>query len=71
MDDAGSKKVPEVVLTFWIIKIAATILGETGGDTLSMSFHLGYAVSSFIFMAVFIAAIAVQLRARAFYPWIY
>jgi len=71
MDDAHAKKVPEVVLTFWIIKIAATTLGETGGDTLSMSLHLGYAVSSLVFMAVFIAAIALQLRARAFHPGIY
>lgn len=68
---ARSMKVPEVVLGFWVIKIAATTLGETGGDTLSMSFKLGYAESSLIFMAVFVAAIAVQLRARAFHPWIY
>jgi len=69
--NARSMKVPEVVLGFWIIKIAATTLGETGGDTLSMSFNLGYAESSFIFMALFIIAIAVQLRAKTFHPWIY
>jgi len=64
-------KVPEVVLGFWIVKIAATTLGETGGDTLSMSLKLGYAESSFIFLGLFIVAIAVQLKARAFHPWIY
>ena len=68
---ARSKKVPEVVLTFWIIKIAATTLGETGGDTLSMSLNFGYAISSCVFMVLFIAAITLQLRAKAFHPWIY
>jgi len=71
VNSARLKKVPEVVLAFWVIKIAATTLGETGGDTFSMSFHLGYAVSSLIFMAVFIAAVMAQLRAKAFHPWIY
>jgi len=71
VNSARLKKVPEVVLAFWVIKVAATTLGETGGDTFSMSFHLGYAVSSLIFMAVFIAAIMAQLRAKAFHPWIY
>jgi uncharacterized membrane-anchored protein len=64
-------KVPEVALGFWVIKIAATTLGETGGDTLSMSFRLGYAESSFIFLGIFLIAIAVQLKAKAFHPWIY
>jgi uncharacterized membrane-anchored protein len=68
---ARSMKVPEVVLGFWVVKIAATTLGETGGDTLSMSLKLGYAESSFIFLGLFIIAIIVQLRARAFHPWIY
>jgi uncharacterized membrane-anchored protein len=66
-----SSKVPEVVLTFWVIKIAATTLGETGGDTLSMSMNLGYALSSFIFFAVFLVFVAAQLRAKAFHPWLY
>ena len=68
---ARSMKVPDVALGFWVIKIAATTLGETGGDTLSMILKLGYAESSLIFMALFIVAIAVQLKARAFHPWIY
>lgn len=64
-------KVPEVALLFWIIKIAATTLGETGGDALSMSMNLGYLVSTGIFAAVFVVAIVAQMRARAFHPWVY
>jgi uncharacterized membrane-anchored protein len=64
-------KVPEVVLTFWIIKILATTLGETAGDELSMSLNLGYAVSSFIFIGIFLVAVAAQIRAKAFHPFLY
>jgi uncharacterized membrane-anchored protein len=64
-------KVPEVVLGFWIIKILATTLGETAGDELSMSLNLGYAVSSFIFIAIFLVAVAAQMRAKAFHPLLY
>lgn len=64
-------KVPEVTLLFWIIKIAATTLGETGGDALSMSMNLGYLVSTGIFAAVFIVAVFAQMKARNFHPWIY
>ena len=46
-------KVPEVALVFWVIKIAAITLGETGGDTLSMSLNLGYAVSTLSFLVPF------------------
>jgi uncharacterized membrane-anchored protein len=49
---ATLSKVPEVTLTFWIIKVIATTLGETGGDTLSMSVKPGYAVSSIIFIGI-------------------
>ena len=70
--DGGSlSKLPEVTLLFWIIKIAATTLGETGGDALSMSMNLGYLVSTGIFAAVFAVAVAVQIRARDFHPWLY
>ncbi len=68
---ARSAKVPQIVFSFWIIKIAATTLGETGGDTLSMSFNLGYAESSLIFAVLFIAAVTAQIRARSFHPWLY
>jgi len=56
-------KVPEVTLVFWIIKIIATTLGETGGDAVSMSMNLGYAVSSFIFIGIFVAAVIAQIVA--------
>ena len=64
-------KVPEVTLVFWIIKIAATTLGETGGDTVSMSMNLGYLVGSAIFAAIFIVAVAAQIRAKRFHAWLY
>jgi uncharacterized membrane-anchored protein len=64
-------KVPEVTLVFWIIKILATTLGETGGDALSMSMHLGYLDSTFIFAVVFLVAVAAQIRAKQFHPMIY
>src|SRR5436190_5187187 len=61
-------KVPEVTLIFWIIKIAATTLGETGGDAVSMSMNLGYLVATGIFAAIFIMAVAAQIFARQFHP---
>lgn len=67
----SSSKVPEVTLAFWVIKIAATTLGETGGDALSMSLNLGYALSSVIFIAVFVAAVAAQISAKSFHPFLY
>lgn len=64
-------KVPEVTLVFWIIKILATTLGETGGDAVSMSMDLGYLVSTGIFAALFIVAVGVQVAAKKFHPVIY
>lgn len=64
-------KVPEVTLVFWIIKIAATTLGETGGDAVSMSMNLGYLVATAIFAAIFLAAVAAQIRSRRFHPLLY
>lgn len=64
-------KVPEVTLGFWLIKIAATTLGETGGDAVSMSMQLGYAVGTAIFAAVFLAAVVAQIRAKRFQPVLY
>lgn len=64
-------KVPAVTLLFWIIKIIATTLGETGGDALSMSMNLGYLVSTAIFGVVFIVAVAAQIKARQFHPSLY
>ncbi len=64
-------KVPEVTLGFWIIKIAATTLGETGGDTVSMSMNLGYLVGTGIFAAVFVIAVIAQISAKRFHPFLY
>ena len=64
-------KVPEVTLVFWIIKIAATTLGETGGDAVSMSMNLGYLVATAIFAAIFLIAVVAQIRAKGFLPFLY
>jgi len=64
-------KVPEVTLGFWLIKIAATTLGETGGDAVSMSMNLGYLISTGIFALIFVAAVVAQVRAKAFHPLLY
>lgn len=64
-------KVPEVTLIFWIIKILATTLGETGGDSVSMSMNLGYLVSTAIFAVIFVAFVVVQVTAKRFHPIIY
>ena len=60
-------KVPELTLLFWVIKVAATTLGETAGDAVTMSMNLGYLVGSIIFLAIFIAAVAAQIRASRFH----
>ncbi|WP_442267844.1 COG4705 family protein [Sulfuriferula thiophila] len=64
-------KVPEVTLIFWIIKILATTLGETGGDAVSMSMHLGYLIGTGIFAAIFMVAVIAQITAKQFHPVIY
>lgn len=64
-------KVPAVTLGFWIIKILATTLGETGGDAASMTWNFGYLLSSFIFLGLLLVLIWVQVRAKSFNPWLY
>ncbi len=64
-------KVPEVTLMFWVVKIAATTLGETGGDAVSMSMNLGYLVGTAIFAVIFAIAVTAQIRAKAFHPMLY
>ena len=71
MTPVERSKVPEVALIFWIIKILATTLGETGGDAVSMSMNLGYATSSLIFIGIFIVAVIAQIAAKAFHPFLY
>jgi uncharacterized membrane-anchored protein len=64
-------KVPQVTLVFWIIKVFATTLGETGGDAVSMSMNLGYLIGTGIFAVIFIVAVLVQIFAKKFHPVIY
>jgi uncharacterized membrane-anchored protein len=64
-------KVPEATLIFWLIKVLATTLGETGGDAVSMSMNLGYALSSLLFIGLFFVAVAVQISAKSFHPLLY
>jgi uncharacterized membrane-anchored protein len=69
--EATQSKVPEVTLVFWIIKIAATTLGETGGDTVTMTLNWGYLVGSAIFFFALIALVAWQIAAKRFHPFLY
>lgn len=64
-------KVPQVTLAFWIVKIFATTVGETGGDALSMTLNLGYVVSTLIFLAFFGATLAAQLKSTRYHPLYY
>lgn len=70
-DAAALAKVPEVTLGFWVIKIAATTLGETGGDAVSMSMQLGYLEATAIFALLFALCVSAQIRARRFRPFLY
>ncbi|WP_242108249.1 COG4705 family protein [Luteimonas aquatica] len=62
----GAAKVPAVTLGFWVIKIVATTLGETGGDSVSMALGLGYLVSTAIFMAIFLVAVNAQIATTSY-----
>jgi uncharacterized membrane-anchored protein len=64
-------KLPAVTFAFWIIKIAATTLGETGGDAVSMSMNLGYAAGTAIFAVLFLIALSAQIAAKTYRPFIY
>ncbi|HEX3431217.1 MAG TPA: hypothetical protein VHT03_10050 [Rhizomicrobium sp.] len=78
-NDTALSKVPAVTLGFWIIKILATTLGETGGDSVTMSWlhadknaqNGGYLIGTAIFLVIFVAAVVAQMLARKFNPWIY
>jgi uncharacterized membrane-anchored protein len=70
-DEKHFGKVPEVALTFWLIKIAATTLGETGGDAVSMSLNLGYLLSTGIFAVLFLIFVFAQIKAKQFHPFLY
>jgi len=64
-------KVPEVTLAFWIIKIAATTLGETGGDSVTMTLNWGYLVGTAIFVGLLVVLVAAQILAKGFHPLLY
>src|ERR1700676_658222 len=64
-------KVPEVTLGFWIIKIAATTLGETAGDAVTMTLNLGYLVGTAIFASLLVVAVTAQITAKRFQPFLY
>jgi uncharacterized membrane-anchored protein len=78
-DDEALSKVPEVTLGFWVIKILATTLGETGGDSVTMTWlhadvhphNGGYLIGTGIFVVVFVAAVIAQILVKKFNPWIY
>lgn len=67
----SASKIPQVTMGFWIVKILATTLGETGGDAVTMSMNLGYLVGTAIFAAIFAAAVAAQMAAKRFHPLLY
>ncbi len=69
--EQGASKVPEITLVFWIIKIAATTLGETGGDSVTMTLGWGYLAGTAIFLALLAVLIAMQVAARKFHPFLY
>src|SRR5690348_14941886 len=64
-------KVPEVTLIFWIIKIAATTLGETGGDSVTMTLNWGYLAGTLLFLGVLVALVIAQIAAKKFHPSLY
>lgn len=68
---AQLSKVPEITLMFWVVKVAATTLGETAGDAVSMSMNLGYLAGTAIFAVVFLVAVVAQIRATRFHPLLY
>src|SRR5215217_7712225 len=78
--DVITTKVPQVTLAFWVVKILATTLGETGGDAVTISWHdettteakgTGYLIGTGIFGVIFIVAVLVQFRAKKFHPFLY
>jgi uncharacterized membrane-anchored protein len=69
--DRYATKVPEVTLIFWIIKIAATTLGETGGDSVTMTLNWGYLAGTAIFFSLLVVLVIVQIAAKRFHPFLY
>jgi uncharacterized membrane-anchored protein len=69
--EIGLSKVPEVTFGFWIIKIAATTLGETGGDSVTMTLNWGYLTGMAIFLSALVVLVAIQIVAKKFHPFLY
>lgn len=69
--DRTTTKVPEVTLVFWIIKIAATTLGETGGDTVTMTLNWGYLLGTALFLSLLVAFVLLQIAVKRFHPFLY
>src|SRR6202044_4120770 len=66
-----ASKVPEVTIVFWIIKIAATTLGETGGDTVTMTLNWGYLAGTALFLSLLVVLVVLQIAAKKFHPLLY
>lgn len=69
--EAWLSKVPQATAVFWLVKILATTVGETGGDALSMTLKLGYAVATLVFVVFFVVTLAIQVRSRSYHPAAY
>jgi uncharacterized membrane-anchored protein len=69
--DQALRKLPHITLVFWVLKIAATTLGETGGDLLAQTLKVGYLASTGVFFALFLVSVFFQLRAHRFHPALY
>ncbi|HTL11391.1 MAG TPA: hypothetical protein VL588_02820, partial [Bdellovibrionota bacterium] len=67
----SADKLPQITAAFWVMKVAATTLGETGGDWLSMTMKLGYLASTIIFFSLFLIALGSQLAAKKHHPFLY
>src|ERR1700732_4479194 len=71
IDRTRTSKVPAVTLSFWVIKIAATTLGETAGDTITMTLNWGYLDGTALFFAALVVLVGLQIIARRFHPFLY
>src|SRR6201997_5639516 len=70
-ENTGLSKVPEVTLWFWTIKVAATTLGETGGDSVTMTFNWGYLAGTALFFGFLVVLVIAQFVAKKFHPFLY
>lgn len=71
MDKAAVNRVPHIIFLYWVIKIAATTLGETGADMFSMTFNLGYGVTILMFMTLFLVFFGIKLFLKGYNPSVY